>query len=338
MRIWLLLLCSALIIQSICAHPISHKGIKKSDDVLYAPPRFYGSQNRDLALCARGLACGLESGISSARLIDRSLVLSSLQALKMSAVQGASTQAGFFSKISIPSSTILESQTENKKLATAIPSILEESRVQKLDSKPTYYKPDSPNTYLNTTIGLLGGGIIVSIIGLYIMPESVTNWDRSRFGFKAWLQDVKIGPVIDVDNFWLNGVAHPYFGAVYYMQPRVAGYSWAESTLFSFITSSIFWEYGIEAFVEIPSWQDLIYTPAMGSIFGEIFYQSTKYIQSNDNRLFGSRILGLIVVGLMDPIGVIMRDFGLAKSMGAHDVRQITSYAMPMRVGFAMRF
>lgn len=280
MRIWLLLLCSALIMQPICAHPISDKGIKNSDDVLYAPPRFYVAQ-KDQALCARGSACALESGLE------------------------------------------------------------QEGRVQatlKLDSKPTYYKPDSPSTYLNTTIGLLGGGIVVSIIGLYIMPESVTNWDRSRFGFKAWLQDVQIGPVIDADNFWLNGVAHPYFGAVYYMQPRVAGYSWAESALFSFITSSIFWEYGIEAFVEIPSWQDLIYTPAMGSIFGEIFYQSTKYIQSNGNRLFGSKVLGLIVVGLMDPIGVIMRDFGLAKFMGVRDVREIASYASPTSVGFAMRF
>ncbi|WP_304210475.1 DUF3943 domain-containing protein [Helicobacter canis] len=210
--------------------------------------------------------------------------------------------------------------------------------MSKLDSTPTYYKPDPPSTYLNTTIGLLGGGIVVSIIGLYIMPESVTNWDRSRFGFKAWLQDVQIGPVIDSDNFWLNGVAHPYFGAVYYMQPRVAGYSWAESALFSFITSSIFWEYGIEAFVEIPSWQDLIYTPAIGSIFGEIFYQSTKYIQSNGNRLFGSKILGLIVVGLMDPIGVIMRDLGLARYMGVRDVREIASYASPTSVGFVMRF
>lgn len=280
MRIWLLLLCSALIMQPICAHPISDKGIKNSDDVLYAPPRFYVAQ-KDQALCAKGSACGLESGLEQERRVQETL---------------------------------------------------------KLDSKPTYYKPDSPSTYLNTTIGLLGGGIVVSIIGLYIMPESVTNWDRSRFGFKAWLQDVQIGPVIDADNFWLNGVAHPYFGAVYYMQPRVAGYSWAESALFAFITSSIFWEYGIEAFVEIPSWQDLIYTPAMGSIFGEIFYQSTKYIQSNGNRLFGSKVLGLIVVGLMDPIGVIMRDLGLAKFMGVRDVREIASYASPTSVGFAMRF
>lgn len=137
MRIWLLLLCSALIMQPICAHPISDKGTKNSDDVLYALPRFYVAQ-RDWALCARGSACALESGLE----------------------RGGQAQ-----------------------------------EMSKLDSTPTYYKPDPPSTYLNTTIGLLGGGIVVSIIGLYIMPESVTNWDRSRFGFKAWLQDVQIGPL-----------------------------------------------------------------------------------------------------------------------------------------------
>ena len=181
----------------------------------------------------------------------------------------------------------------------------------------------------------------MSIIGLYLMPESVTNWDRSRFGFGAWAQDVQVGPVLDRDNFILNGISHPYFGAVYYMQPRIAGYSWAESTLFSFIVSTIFWEYGIEAFVEIPSWQDLIYTPAIGSIFGEIFYQTTKYIQNTDYKLFGSRILGYIVVALMDPIGVIMRDLGLAQFMGIdnmNDSKRFVSFASPMGIGLALRF
>ncbi len=180
----------------------------------------------------------------------------------------------------------------------------------------TYYKPSSRSAYLGTTIGLLGAGIGIAIVGLYAVPESVTNWDRTRFGFNAWLQDVQIGPVLDSDNFFLNGITHPYFGAVYYMQPRVAGYSWAESALFSFLVSTFFWEYGIESFVEIPSWQDLIYTPAIGSIFGEIFYQFTKYIQNNDNRLFGSRILGYFLITLMDPIGVIMRESGLTKLIG----------------------
>lgn len=210
-----------------------------------------------------------------------------------------------------------------------------------LKQPPKYYKPSSKKAYLGTTIGMLGVGIGVAVVGLYLMPESVTNWDRERFGFRAWLEDVQIGPVIDNDSFWLNGLAHSYFGAVYYMQPRVAGYSWAESALFSFLVSAIFWEYGIEAFVEIPSWQDLIYTPAIGSIVGEMFYQATKYIQNNDNRLFGSKALGCAIVALMDPIGLVMRDLGLARRFGitnVNDKNHFASYFSFNKIGFSVYF
>ncbi|PAF46408.1 ubiquitin--protein ligase [Helicobacter sp. 12S02232-10] len=203
---------------------------------------------------------------------------------------------------------------------------------------PYYYVPDSKGKYLGTSAGILGVGLLVGITGLYLMPESVTNWDRERFGFRSWLQDVKIAPAVDDDNFWLNGVAHPYFGAVYYMQPRMAGYSWAESALFSFVTSAFFWEYGIEAFVEIPSWQDLIYTPAMGSIFGEAFYQLTRYIQSNQGRLFGSRVLGYTLVALMDPIGFVIRDLRLGKLFGVKNKNELHAYASPLGVSFSYRF
>lgn len=203
---------------------------------------------------------------------------------------------------------------------------------------PYYYVPDSKGKYLGTSAGILGVGLIVGITGLYLMPESVTNWDRERFGFRSWVQDVKIAPAVDDDNFWLNGVAHPYFGAVYYMQPRMAGYSWAESVLFSFMTSAFFWEYGIEAFVEIPSWQDLIYTPAMGSIFGEIFYQLTRYIQSNEGRLFGSRALGYTLMALMDPIGFIIQDMGLGNLVGVKNKNSMVASVSPLGISFAYRF
>ncbi|PAF53547.1 ubiquitin--protein ligase [Helicobacter sp. 13S00482-2] len=203
---------------------------------------------------------------------------------------------------------------------------------------PYYYVPDSKGKYLGTSAGILGAGLFVGIAGLYLMPESVTNWDRERFGFRSWVQDVQVAPAVDDDNFWLNGVAHPYFGAVYYLQPRKAGYSWAESVLFSFITSAFFWEYGIEAFVEIPSWQDLIYTPAMGSIFGEIFYQFTRYIQSNNGELFGSRVLGYTLIALMDPIGFIISDLGLGELVGVKNKNKILTGISPTGVSFAYQF
>ncbi|PAF48398.1 ubiquitin--protein ligase [Helicobacter sp. 12S02634-8] len=205
-------------------------------------------------------------------------------------------------------------------------------------NNPYYYLPNSKGRYLGTSIGILGVGLLVGVTGLYLMPESVTHWDRERFGFRSWLQDIQIGPAVDDDNFWLNGVAHPYFGAVYYMQPRMAGYSWAESVLFSFVTSAFFWEYGIEAFVEIPSWQDLIFTPAMGSIFGEVFYQLTRYIQGNEGRLFGSRVLGLGMIALMDPIGFLVRDLGVGKLFGVKNQNALQVFASPLGVGFSYRF
>ncbi|PAF52877.1 ubiquitin--protein ligase [Helicobacter sp. 13S00477-4] len=205
-------------------------------------------------------------------------------------------------------------------------------------NNPYYYVPDSRGKYLGTSVGILGIGLLVGITGLYLMPESVTNWDREKFGFRSWFQDVRIGPAVDNDNFWLNGVAHPYFGAVYYMQPRIAGYTWAESVLFSFVTSAFFWEYGIEAFVEIPSWQDLIYTPAMGSIFGEIFYQLTRYIQSNEGKLFGSRFLGYTLIGLMDPIGFVIRDLGLGKLLGVKNKNKLQVVSSPLGLSLNYKF
>ncbi|PAF41041.1 DUF3943 domain-containing protein [Helicobacter sp. 11S03491-1] len=205
-------------------------------------------------------------------------------------------------------------------------------------NNPDYYIPDSKAKYLGTSAGILGVGLIIGVTGLYLMPESVTNWDRDRFGFRSWLADVAIAPAVDDDNFWLNGVAHPYFGAVYYMQPRMAGYSWAESVLFSFVTSAFFWEYGIEAFVEIPSWQDLIYTPAMGSVFGEVFYQLTRYIQSHQGKFMGSRILGYTLVALMDPIGFVIRDLGLGGYFGIKNKNEFYAYASPLGLGFGYKF
>ncbi|MFZ2890098.1 DUF3943 domain-containing protein, partial [Sulfuricurvum sp.] len=50
---------------------------------------------------------------------------------------------------------------------------------------------------------------------------------------------------------------------------RNDGLSIGESAAFSTLMSTFFWEYGYEAFAEVPSIQDLIFTPLVGSLFGE---------------------------------------------------------------------
>ncbi len=187
---------------------------------------------------------------------------------------------------------------------------------------PTYYEPSSKGGYLGISIGLIGISSLAAAGLLYIMPESVTKWDRDDINdiFNKWKTRVKQGPIVDGDELWLNYIAHPYFGALYYLQPRMAGFDWHVSALFSFVASSFFWEYGIEGFAEIPSWQDIIITPAFGSLIGEGFYQLIRYIQMNNNELFGSWWLGKTIIWILDPLGSLIYSTGLGEAFGVYNI------------------
>ena len=107
------------------------------------------------------------------------------------------------------------------------------------------------------------GATVIAFGVLYAMPESVTNWDKEAMKENGitykWKQNVKAGPVWDDDDWVLNWITHPYSGGVYYMTARSSGFNMFESFLYSAFMSTFFWEYGIEAFAEIPSKQDLDY-------------------------------------------------------------------------------
>ena len=155
------------------------------------------------------------------------------------------------------------------------------------------------------------GGSLATVGLLYLMPESFTNWDKDESGdiFKKWHKHVKAGPVTDHDDAFLNYVAHPYCGAWYYMAGRSSGIGVFGSFLYSFAFSTFFWEYGIEAFAEIPSKQDLIITPVGGTIVGEGFYFLKRYIIDNDYKLLNSKFFGKLMIWLMDPATEITKLF-----------------------------
>lgn len=176
-----------------------------------------------------------------------------------------------------------------------------------------------PNTsYVGLSSGVLLFGSLGGAVVLYLMPESVTNWNKDDIHYlgRNWTDHVTNGLVVDRDEWFLNWITHPYWGAVYYMQPRKAGYGWFESTLFAFVASTLFWEFGVEAFAEIPSWQDLVVTPAFGAIFGEMFYQASMYIYANNRTLLNSRFLGNFALILMDPVGALIEMTGLDDRFG----------------------
>ncbi len=160
-----------------------------------------------------------------------------------------------------------------------------------------------------TSTYILGVASIASIGILYSMPEDVTNWDKSTMTLNTitskWYRNVTTVPVIDKDGWFLNYVMHPYFGGVYYMGLRGAGYPWYQSALYSVGMSTFFWEYGFESLAEVPSAQDIVVTPVAGSLLGEGMYMAKKKIKENDEYLLGSRAIGQFTMFLLDPLNQV---------------------------------
>jgi hypothetical protein len=158
------------------------------------------------------------------------------------------------------------------------------------------------------------GATVIAFGVLYSMPESVTNWDKEAMKENGitykWKQNVKAGPVWDDDDWVLNWVTHPYSGGVYYMTARSSGFNMFESFLYSAFMSTFFWEYGIEAFAEIPSKQDLIITPVLGSVVGEGFFYAKKSILRHDKKVLNSKTLGYTTLFLIDPFNTLLDSFG----------------------------
>lgn len=153
-------------------------------------------------------------------------------------------------------------------------------------------------------------GLSVATVGLMtFLPESVTNWTSEDRAFDniatKWWNNVSSGPVWDEDDHYLNYVMHPYFGGVYYTAARHSGFNEWESFLYSFTMSTVFWEYGVEAFAEVPSTQDLIVTPLFGAAVGEWMFLSERLILDNGGYVLGSKALGDMTLFFLNPVGHI---------------------------------
>ncbi|WP_406733244.1 DUF3943 domain-containing protein [Vibrio scophthalmi] len=153
-------------------------------------------------------------------------------------------------------------------------------------------------------------GLSVVTVGLMTMlPESITKWDEedrdiANLG-KKWADNVSAGPVWDRDEHVLNYVMHPYFGGVYYTAARHAGFNEFDSFLYSAVLSTFFWEYGVEAFAEVPSWQDLFITPFFGAVVGELMFETEQDIVASGGEVLGSETMGDVTLFFLNPVGHI---------------------------------
>lgn len=185
----------------------------------------------------------------------------------------------------------------------------------------TLSMPDWRGVAYNTA-ALYGAGFVTLGI-LELLPQDATAWNKTELRktplFERWWQHVSNGPVWDHDNAVFDYVLHPYGGAAYFMSARSRGFNMWQSALYSAVVSTVFWEYGIEAFMEYPSIQDLIITPVVGSVIGECFYKVKRSIVASDYRLCGSSLLGHTVAWLVDPVNEFV--YLLAGNPTRHPIR-----------------
>lgn len=163
---------------------------------------------------------------------------------------------------------------------------------------------DTEQNLVNDTRNLMFGGAL-TLGALWLAPESFTNFDKKKIQeqnpFENWYDNVRRRPVMDKDGAFLNFVLHPISGAIYYSVARTEGASAFKSLGYSIMMSTFFWEYGLEATVERPSIQDLIATPLLGAVLGELGYHFSQKIEANGGRVLGSYRLGKILMVLLNP-------------------------------------
>ncbi len=181
--------------------------------------------------------------------------------------------------------------------------------IYSLPASWTLNRPWWHGMWINTAV--LSGAFIGTLFVLECLPEDATAWNRAEISgtpfYKRWFRNIfKKGPEWDHDKFIFNWVLHPYAGAAYFMCARTNGFNFWRSMLYSALISTIAWEFGIEACMERPSYQDLFVTPLIGSIIGEGFYRLKRQIVDRDYEILGSKYVGHILAFFLDPMNEVI--------------------------------
>ena len=240
---------------------------------------------------------------------------------------------------------IILAETDSVPADTITPPEVYNPRWDNIYAHPYSLNRDSHRKWgrLWANTGVLTGAYVGTLLVLECLPEDATSWNRAELQDvplgRRWKDHVlKEGPEWDHDKFVFNYVLHPYAGAVYFMAARSCGFNFWRSFLYSALISTVGWEFGIEAFMERPSYQDIFITPIVGSCIGELFYKVKRRIVSHDYTLGGSRLLGNIVVFLVDPVNEVVNLFRGSDTRSMHlnaepRERSIESHLAPVGPG-----
>lgn len=177
-------------------------------------------------------------------------------------------------------------------------------------SEPTPQAADGSSS-LAIQSGYLAGLSIGAIALLWSLPPDSSQWyDKPELTpsglFERWRKNVSEGPVWDGDMRVFNGYGHIHAGASYTVLCLETGGSEVGCTLYA-NAASLLWEFGPEAIVELPSWQDILMTGLVGARVGLQFYEWRRSIARSGGTLLGSRVAGATVGFLLDPFGSMTR-------------------------------
>jgi hypothetical protein len=155
------------------------------------------------------------------------------------------------------------------------------------------------------TAFLIGYQLAVSGI-LWVLPEDISGWSEreKERGLDNWVRNVG-SPEFDKDGWPMNYIAHPYWGATYYIRARERGLGEVLSFAYAAFASATY-EFGVEAVFEKPSIQDLIVTPIAGALIGAFVFEPIRQRIKTKPDLAWYDHVGLVVT---DPIGALNRVF-----------------------------
>lgn len=181
--------------------------------------------------------------------------------------------------------------------------------VSEIDGYEFNYKLHRSSTYR----ALRTSGEILLFCGIGIANYYATRKENEVdwvYEYKWEDVDRKIedGWYWDPNNFNTNSIYHLYAGMIYYQTARSNYYTVPESFLWSF-GGSLLWEY-IGEWREQVSANDMIFTPIVGSITGEAFIQTTRFIE----KKMDPGVLRDIITFILDPVGLINRKIDTANS------------------------
>lgn len=149
----------------------------------------------------------------------------------------------------------------------------------------------------------IGYGILAAL------PTEISQWEKGDFNrfIYNYKNTFTKPPVFDHDKWYINYMAHPYQGALFYNAVRSQNAKIWQSGLFC-LGHVLVYEYLIEGGAEQPSIQDLIVTPISGILLGEAIHRATMAMAKNGFKWYEAT-----AVVILDPMFVINNGFKFAK-------------------------